>query len=173
VTALPAGRPRKPTAEHLMNGNPSKIKDLEQRYAQEPTFDLYTPSTVPDPPDFMPDLAKECWRENAPLLAAQRLFTKADAEALMVFCITYWAWRKCVEDAVKVGALVYKPHAKTQPGSTYLDMLPQVRGMLQFGKALLDSAREFGKTPSARGRMVSPEAKQEEDEMMQLLRKVK
>ena len=36
ATGNRGGRPRKPTAVHLLNGNPSKIADLEARAAAEP-----------------------------------------------------------------------------------------------------------------------------------------
>lgn len=170
---MAAGRPRKPTALHLLNGNPSKIPDLELRFAQEPQFDAYEPGNVPDPPDHLPDIAKECWRENAPALAAQRLLTVADLKAFESYCVGYWAFRQCLSEAQRVGTLVYKPHAKTKPNSTYLDLLPQARALKEYAKMMLEHAREFGMTPASRGRMVSPEAKAEEDEMAALLRSVK
>lgn len=168
---MPAGRPRKPTAVHLLNGNPSKIKDLETREAQEPHFETYGKDDAPPPPDYLPDLAQECWNENAPMLAEQGLLTQADLHMLESYCVTYWAWRHCVDDLGKVGVMVYKPHAKTQPGSTYLDLLPQVRGMMQLGKSMLDLAREFGMTPAARGRMQLPQREGGEmDDMEKLLK---
>lgn len=165
-----AGRPRKPTAMHVLNGNPSKIPDLEMRYAQEPQFEPFTPSTCPLPPEHLPEVAKECWTANAPVLAAQRLLTVADLNALEGYCVSYWAYRQCLDEVKKVGTLVYRPHAKTRPESTYLDLLPQARAVKEFLKATLEFAREFGMTPASRGRMVSPEAKEEEDAMARLIR---
>jgi P27 family predicted phage terminase small subunit len=164
------GRPRKPTALHLLNGNPSKIPDLEQRAAAEPKPQEFTPSTVPEPPEYMPDSAKECWRENAPMLAATHLLTVADLKALEAYCIMYANFRKMASDLTKANMLVYKPHAATQPGSVYLDELPQSRMLRAYGKEMRDWAREFGMTPAARGRMVLPDAPGEVDEMEKLLR---
>lgn len=165
-----AGRPRKPTALHVLNGNPSKIPDLEMRFAQEPQFEPFTAGTVPDPPEHLPDLAKDCWRENAAPLASQHLLTVVDLKALESYCIAYWAMRQCLAEAARVGTLVYKPHAKTQPNSTYLDLLPQARAIKEYAKMMLEHAREFGMTPASRGRMVSPDARAEEDEMAALIR---
>lgn len=171
---MPAGRPRKPTELHLIAGNPSKIKDLEQKRAQEVKYEAYTPETVPRPPEWMDESAKECWRENAPVLASNRLLTAADLNTLAGYCVTWAAWKSCAEDTQAFregnGTLVYRPHSTTQPGSTYLDLLPQVRGMMQLSKLLMEYAREFGMTPSSRGRLVIPEAKTETDEMEKLLR---
>jgi len=82
-----AGRPRKPTALHVLNGNPSKIVNLDQRAAAEPKPLEIAPDAVPEPPEYMPDSAKECWRENAPMLAATHLLTVADLKALEAYCM--------------------------------------------------------------------------------------
>ena len=42
------GRPRKPTALHLLNGNPSKLPDLDQRAASEPKPMEIAPEAVLD-----------------------------------------------------------------------------------------------------------------------------
>lgn len=167
---LPAGRPRKPTALHILNGNPSKISNLEMQYANEPQFDAYDSNNLPKPPAFLPTLSKRCWRENVPVLASQGLLTKADLDILAAYCAAYYVWRSCLEDLKKVGSMIYRPHSATQPQSTYLDVLPQVRGLNTAAKQMLELAREFGMTPAARGRMVVPGAKKEEDEMERLLR---
>lgn len=155
---------------HILNGNPSKIPDLEAKFASEPQFERYTAQNVPPPPAHLPDLAQQCWAINAPLLAEQHLLTAVDLGALEAYCVAYWAYRRCLDDVKKVGTLVYKPHAKTRPDTNYLDLLPQARAIKEWLKAQLEFAREFGMTPAARGRMVSPEAKEEEDEMAQLIR---
>ena len=153
-----------------MNGNPSKIADLEASAAAEPHPMEFTPSTVPDPPEYLPDAAKECWRENAAMLATLHLLTIADLKSLEAYCITYAYFRRMASDLAKVNVLVYKPHAATQPGSVYLEELPQSRMLRAYGKEMRDWSREFGMTPAARGRMVLPESKSEADEMERLLR---
>lgn len=167
---MPAGRPRKPTAIHVLNGNPSKIPDLETRFAQEPQFEQYTPQNVPPPPKRLLKVGAECWKVNTPMLAAQHLLTQADLAMLEVYCDTWEKYCRVNDEINRVGSMVYKPHARTQPNSTYLDTLPQVRLRAQLSKQLLEISREFGMTPAARGRMISPEAKEEEDAMARLIR---
>lgn len=108
------GRPKKPTALHLLNGNPSKIPDLDRRAAAEPHPMEIAPGAVPEPPEYMPEAAKECWRENAPMLAATHLLTVADLKALEAYCIMYANFRKMAGDLAKANMLVYKPHAATR-----------------------------------------------------------
>ncbi len=164
------GRPRKPTALHLLNGNPSKIPDLDRRAAAEPKPREIAPDAVPEPPEYLPETAKACWRENARMLAALRLLTVADLKALEAYCVMYANFQKMAESLAKANMLVYKPHAATQPGSVYLDELPQSRMVRAYAKEMREWAREFGMTPAARGRMVLPEAQSEVDEMERLLR---
>lgn len=164
------GRPRKPTALHILNGNPSKIPDIDQRYAQEVRPSEFSPDSVPAPPEYLPEVAKECWRENSKMLAAINLLTVADLAAFEAYCMTYELYRKSAGDLIKAGTLVYKPHSKTQPGSQYLDEVPQSRIFRAYSKELREWAHEFGMTPAARGRMVQKGADGEVDEMEKLLR---
>jgi P27 family predicted phage terminase small subunit len=113
-----AGRPRKPTALHLLNGNPSKIPDLERRAAMEPKPREIAPDAVPEPPEYLPEAAQECWRENAPMLATTHLLTVADLKALEAYCMMYANFRRMASDLTKANMLVYKPHAATQPAAS-------------------------------------------------------
>jgi P27 family predicted phage terminase small subunit len=162
---MPAGRPKKPTAVHMLNGNPSKIPNLEQKYDQEVKFDLYTLETLPPAPAWMSARAKACWDECVSFLAAQKLLSVADLMLLEQYCVCYDKWRQNVEELDRVGTTVYK----SKTGSAYLQSLPQLFNSTSLGKQLLAIAREFGMTPAARGRMISPEAKEEEDDMERLL----
>ena len=171
ATGNRGGRPKKPTAIHLLNGNPSKISNLEAKAAAEPHPTEYTPGNVPEPPDYLPEDAKQCWQINAPMLAGMRLLTVADLIALEAYCMNYAAFRKLARDLSAANLLmVYRPHAATQPNSQYLDVVPQARELRAFSKEMREWGREFGMSPAARGRMVLPEEKEAEDEMEQLLR---
>jgi len=113
----------------------------------------------------MTDCAKECWRECVGFLAAQHLLSVADLQTLEQYCETYALWRKSVEAAGKHKGTTVKSR---KSGAT--KTLPQILNATSLGKQLLAIAREFGMTPAARGRMVSPGSKQAEDEMERLLK---
>lgn len=161
------GRPRKPTAVHILNGNPSKIPDLEVRFAQEPQFDSYSHDNVPKPhKDCKGRYARACWKEVAPVLASQRLLTTADLHMLMSYCNHH-------QDYVSA-RLVLSREGYTMVGARgEIKPRPEVAIMQKADRAKHEIAREFGMTPAARGRMVSPAAKEEEDEMARLIREAR
>jgi len=162
------GRPAKPTMIHVLNGNPSKIPNLEDKLDLEPKFEEYTPDNFPPPPRHLPAEAKKCWNENAPLLASQRLLTKGDLIALETYCFAYYCWLLAVRDVKKAKSVVYTPYPDTSPMNR--QHMPAAQAVQQFSKQMLELAREFGMTPAARGRMTIPEAKKEVDAMERLLR---
>lgn len=166
ATGNRGGRPRKPTALHVLNGNPSNIKDLDEKYASEPRPPEYTPETIPPPPARFSDVGKQCWIETATFLSRLRLITVADIRQLEAYCSAYEKYRAC-EDLLNVAQTqFYKPYS----GSNMVVELPHGSTMRAYMKTMIEIAREFGMTPAARGRMVLPEDKEAEDEMEKLLR---
>lgn len=164
---MPRGRPPKPTHLHLINGNPSKIPDLEARMEREPQPEKITAENVPKPPSHLPPKAKKCWVENAANLAAVGLLTQVDLGMLEVYCAHYAVYMTCQADIKRHKAVVYERETKYGSEET---ALPQVRMMQQAQHGMLEVAREFGMTPSARGRLVVPGQTSAEDEMERLLR---
>lgn len=166
ATGNRGGRPRKPTALHVLNGNPSNIKNLEEKYEREPKPDAYTPETIPPPPARFSQVGKECWIETATFLSRMKLITVADIRQLEAYCSAYEKYRACDELINKAGQQVYQPYA----GQVTLQELPHGSIMRAYMKTMIEIAREFGMTPAARGRMTLPEDKEAEDEMERLLR---
>jgi P27 family predicted phage terminase small subunit len=171
ATGNRGGRPRKPTAIHVLNGNPSKISNLDERYAAEPKPQFFTPENCPPPPSYFTAEAAECWNLNAPMLARLKLLTEADLCALEAYCVNYVCFMKHARALLKgKRPLSYRPHKKTLPDSEYRDESIEARGVRAFSKEMLNWSREFGMTPAARGRMVLPDKDEAEDEMEKLLR---
>lgn len=93
-----AGRPPKPTALKLVEGNRGKRGTNKQE--PDPTYlaDLA-------PPAWMPAAAQAVWKEVVPALATAKLVTEVDVQALSMGCIAIAQYRYSVkragEDLVK------------------------------------------------------------------------
>jgi P27 family predicted phage terminase small subunit len=73
------GRPRKPTALHLVNGNPGK----RALSGNEPEPMLLTDLS---PPAHLSERSAAIWREVAPMLRRLQVLTEADVLALEMLC---------------------------------------------------------------------------------------
>lgn len=164
---MPAGRPKKPTQLHLLNGNPSKLSGLEARAEQEPQPALFTRENVPPPPKHLPTVAKKCWKDNAPRLAEHHLLSDLDLNTLEMYCINYAFALQSLAAIKKAKQLVSE--RSTAHGDTYEEISAHTRAFQQHQKAMLELAREFGMTPAARGRMALPQGESAADEMEKLL----
>jgi P27 family predicted phage terminase small subunit len=166
ATGNRGGRPKKPTALHVLNGNPSNIKNLEEKYESEPRPQEYTPDNIPPPPDRLTTVGRECWIDTATFLSRLHLLTVADVRMLELYCTAYEKYRACDELINKAGTQFYQPYA----GNKAVMELPHGTTMRAYMKTMTELSREFGMTPAARGRMTLPEDKEAEDEMERLLR---
>lgn len=150
-----AGRPQKPLQIHKLNGNPSKIKDLDSLIEKEPKPTKLNVNKPPSPPAWLDDIAKAEWKRVAKELIKMELLTKVDLSALEAYCKTYSRWRAAEEQMDKIGSTVYKPSKKDD--STYLSSLPQVQVAQKYLVICKTFMAEFGLTPSARSRMAIKE----------------
>ncbi len=168
--------PKKPTALHVLNGNPSKIKDLGKN---EPK-----PAPIaPKCPTFLSKDAKKEWKRVAPQLERLGLLTQIDMVALAGYCESYAQWKEAVEFMHEFGT-TYTLWERNDDGSIKVDVHgnPVMRYMQQFpqvsiaNKALTQIkafCTEFGLTPSSRSRIQVPGAQEGEDPMEALLSGVK
>lgn len=166
ATGNRGGRPKKPTALHIINGNPSKIPNLEEKYASEPRPMAVSPDALPPPPDHLSPMGAGIWRENTEFLSRMKVLTVADLQLLEMYCVAYQYYRACEESMKNAKTQFYMPYE----GSKCVLEVPHGSVMRQYMKTMLDISREFGMTPAARGRMTLPEDKEAEDEMEKLLR---
>jgi P27 family predicted phage terminase small subunit len=145
----------KPTALRELEGNPGKRA---------------LPKNEPKPdkgavcPEWIPAEAKAEWERVAPELERLGLLTKVDSSALAAYCVAYARWR-AAEEAIAIHGLTFM----TESG--YAAQRPEV-GIAN--KAMADIrafCKEFGLTPSARGRMSIPGESEPTDPLEQLLGK--
>ena len=154
--------PRKkiPTELHILNGNPSKIKDLGKN---EPK-----PAPIcPECPEWLCKDAKKEWERISPQLEKLGLLTQIDMAALVGYCESWAQYKKAIEFIQKNGE-VY-PIKDDNGKIKYLQQFPQVS---IANKALINIksfCTEFGMTPSARSRMIVAGADENSDEMENLL----
>jgi len=168
--------PKKPTVLHVLNGNPSKIKDLGKN---EPK-----PAPIaPKCPAFLSSDAKKEWKRIAPQLEKLGLLSQIDMTALAGYCESWAQWKEAVEFLHEFGT-TYTLWERNDDGSIKMDVhgAPVMRYVQQFpqvsvaNKALANIrafCSEFGLTPSARSRIIVPGVNNDKDDMESLLSGVK
>ena len=149
------GRPPKPTALKVIQGNPGKRK-LDKN---APAPDAL--AQVPDPPAWLGPIAASIWRQVAPWLVQARILTDTDLHNLELFAMAYQRWREAEEDISKNGIVVMGAKQEIKnPACTVAN--ESARRISTFGAAL-------GLDPAARARL-KPEGKgDEENEFLTLL----
>ncbi len=154
------GRSKKPTELHVLNGNPSKIKDLGQG---EPKPKPIT-GTV-EPPEFLNEYAVKMWQRLFPILKNINLITEADLESFTMLCQSYGIWVDCEIELNNIRITEY-----TNKGGNTNDVEHELskigrQAFMQY-KSL---CTEFGLTPASRSRIQIMGADDEIDPMEQLL----
>lgn len=135
------GRPAKPTALKLLQGNPGKRKLSKNAPAPAPL------EVTPDPPDFLGEWASEMWRAIAPWLTQTGIMTRTDTHNLAAFCAAYDRWRQAEEEVARVGITVTdkKGVVKKNPACTVIN--ESLRQLASFGASL-------GLDPASRARLM-------------------
>jgi P27 family predicted phage terminase small subunit len=140
------GRPPKPTALKVLEGNPGK-RPLNER---EPK-----PLTVePDMPSYLDREAQREWKRLVPILLRMRVLTEADGVALANLCQAYSTMvqaQKLMSNAAKGrrSPLLVKTRAGYQYQSPLLGI---INGQMEI---IARHLREFGLTPASRSRVVT------------------
>jgi len=149
------GRPPKPTALKILQGNPGK-RPLNKA---EPK----PRAVAPKCPSWLPKEAKKKWKEIAPELERLGLLTSVDG---MAFTMLLMHWAVAVEAAKQLseeGLLFEDSKGKLRKNPLHQVMRDHSESM----KAYLS---EFGLTPSSRVRLQVPQtADKEEDPIRALL----
>ncbi len=149
------GRPPKPTALKLIQGNPGKRK-LDKN---GPAPDAL--AQVPDPPAWLGSIAASIWRQVAPWLVQARIITDTDLHNLELFAMAYQRWREAEEDISKNGIVVMGAKQEIKnPACTVAN--ESARRISTFGAAL-------GLDPAARARLKPGAEGAEENEFLTLL----
>lgn len=133
------GRPPKPTALKLIQGNAGKRK----LNTKEPSPDAL--AVVPDPPEWFGAIAVAAWQQVAPWLIEAKILTGTDLHNLEAFCMAYQRWREAQDDITKNGIIVMGAKQEIKnPACTVAN--ETMRQMATFGSAL-------GLDPAARARL--------------------
>lgn len=147
---MPAGRPRKPTALHKLEG--TYRPDREPKH--QPTPD----ARVPDCPADLAGIARETWMHYAPLLGSAGLLTLADEAGFRLFCEAAALYDEACRVLADEGLTYTTPTGQVKPRPEVGIRDVAVRDM----KSLMT---EFGMTPSSRSRIhVEPPAATEPSE---------
>lgn len=170
------GRKPKPTALHVLNGNPSKIKDLGKNEPKPIPI-------APKCPTWLHKNAKKEWKRIAPQLERLGLLTQVDMAALAAYCESWAQYREAIEFIHKKGSAYpiwerevdgsIKYDDRGQPILRYMQQWPQVSIANKALQNIKAFGTEFGLTPSSRGRLEVPGASEGDDPMEALLSGVK
>lgn len=142
-----AGRPRKPTAIRLLEGNRSKTPLPQNEPKPAPI--------APECPKWLLAEAKKEWQRLCPELEAMGLLTRIDMAVFAAYCQSYARWKQAeaaMGRAVKKGA---EPNGWENAAR-------------QRQKEMVACAKEFGFTPVSRTK-VSVSKQAEDDEFEALL----
>jgi P27 family predicted phage terminase small subunit len=150
---------KKPTALHVLNGNPSKIKDLGKG---EPK----PLSGIPDCPLWLDEVAREEWDRVAPALYKIGLLTEVDGWTLSNACQEYSDILKYRKVIAEDGATYEHTNVK---GETNVVTRPEAILLYKAQQMLKAYCVELGLTPSARSRIQLPGEVDDNSEMEKLL----
>lgn len=142
VRGIGAGRPRKPTKQHKLNGNPSKLKDLGKG---EPEPDVEVPLT----PDLLYGESLEEWNRVTVELEALGLIAKIDEATLVMYCQAYAQYKEAQRRLKDDGP--DKMVLRTATGYPIINPWWTVSN--KAFEQVIRCANEFGFSPAARTRI--------------------
>ncbi len=142
---MPAGRPPKPTALKLLEGNPGHRPIGGDPMWREPTPE----SGIPEPPEHLDDRAKEIWFRLCDQLSKMGILTKADREVLALTCDT-WSQYLQADAVLKKSGIIVKAPTGFPIQNPALSIANKAKAQL---KVFLT---ELGLTPAARTKLRVP-----------------
>lgn len=127
------GRPRKPTAQRILEGNPGK-----RRLPEEPDI----PPSTGETPSFIPREAKVLYEEFLPQLGTVMGITKADEPAAILLASTWGIAMKALRKLEREGLVI--EGTKNPAAQIWKDNAALCMQMLsKFGMSPVDRARLF------------------------------
>lgn len=141
------GRPAKPSALKLIQGNPGKRGTSKQEPDPDYLLDL-------EPPAWMPANAAQVWREVAPAVARAKLLTQVDVDAFAMGCVAIAQYRQAVArvgDAGVKSKMVQDEEGNVVSAGEHINPWAMVQSMT-FKQAMI-VFEKFGMTPQARTRI--------------------
>lgn len=166
------GRPRKPTALKVLEGNPGKRPLPQNEPKPAPVVN------IPKPPPWLNSDGKKAWKRLAPELQRLGLLTVVDMEAFAAACQSYGIWVECERFFKKKNPETGEPYGRTyeytnKAGAVNIVPRPEVRIGQQAIKNFIALMTEFGLSPSSRAGLDIKTGGQEEDPLENILSGVK
>lgn len=155
------GRPKKPTALHVLNGNPSKKKSLGEGEPKPPPV-----IDAPKPPSWLSKHAKKEWKRLAPVLVRVGLLTEADIGSFVMLCQAYGKWEEYERDIQKNGSTYI--YINKGGGENEVER-PQTKLAHKAYERYKSLCTEFGVTPASRTRIEVKSEEAESDPLERLL----
>ena len=137
------GHNRKPTKLHIIQGTYQPCRHNPNEPEPE--------EGIPKCPPELSKKAKKYWKEIALELDAMQVLTKADKYALRLLSEAFADYEQALEDLQKQPRVYAKKDA--QGRTTSLAINPNVRLVRDTWNHIMIALREFGLTPSSRGRV--------------------
>lgn len=149
-----AGRPRKPTALKLIEGDRGKGRRPINKNEPKPEQDAITP------PEWLSIDGREKWEELMPSLMANGVLTNWDVTEFAAYCETYAKWVDA-DKHLQIEGTVMSDGKKNPYFAIYNELLQKMNAM----------GSDFGLSPSSRAKLDCSPLKNEEetDPMAQLL----
>lgn len=132
------GRPPKPTALKVLEGNPGR-RPLPKG---EPARKV----SLPAPPRHLDPIGREAWRRFGRVLVARQVVTEGDAHALELLCSAYSEYRRA-EKVCREQGFTYE--TKTEQGSTLIRRRPESEIVADAWRRVMNGLTHFGLTPAA------------------------
>ena len=150
---MPKGRKPKPTKLKLLAGNPGK-RPLNTKEPDLGSFEA-------DPPNYLDEIARECWDYYVPRLRKAGVLQSTDLAVIASFCYYFSDWIKADELVKTMGQVVESPQGwKKNPAVTVRN--EAMRLYHQMGAQL-------GLNPSDRSRIFIE--KNDESPLLKLLKR--
>jgi len=176
------GPHRQPAEIERLHGNPSKGKITSVDFESDETAveikrgnddkDERNGSNAKDvkPPAHLDKVAKKEWKRLAPKLQSKKLVTEADIAAFGAYCSAYSAW-VTAEKALQVRLSENGNEITFETSKGYIMQIPEVGIANSARKHVVELAREFGLTPSARNGLAVIESENNENSVMEFIKR--
>lgn len=142
MTGRSVGRPKKPTALKILEGNPGN-RTL-------PKNEVKPPPIAPKCPTWLHKYAKQEWKALAPKLEELGLLTLVDRTAFAMYCQSYAQWREAEE------AIMSKKDKYFITPNGYRQQVPEIGTSKTYTAPLLSALSKFGLSPADRAGLVIP-----------------
>lgn len=149
-------------------GVPAKIHQLHGTYRDDRHGgELKVDCVMPDPPDWLNDIAKKEWLRIAPVLKKYKVLSDMDITVLEMYCVVYARWISAEKkmQSIRDGEISETPNGYQQQSAWLQIANTSIKQMQSL-------CAEFGMSPATRARMKLIESKPKQLDLLSLLDQV-